>query len=547
MQVQRHISQERYEAIAVMAKKDLLADNLYYFARRSGFRLGGKTFSFDGHQYLEEIWEEVPKCRDLTIEKAAQMGASTVELVDTFHGCQNGRYPQGVLYLLPARSDVTEFSKTKSQSIIDENPLLQSWIRETDSANIKGISDAYLYFRGMQSRVGLKTITVNKIIFDEVEEIKDPTLVALAMERMSHVEDAFVHRLSVPKFPDEGIDANFQASDQRYWVIKCVHCGTENCLEDEFPGCIIETVKAAYEGAEGKAIRACRKCRRELDISNGCWVAKHPRREARGYHISQLFSSLVRPWTLLDRYRKGKNLKTLYNDKLGIPYIEVLARLEVQQVISLATGVLMPDRFDGPAAMGVDQPKGEGGKFHIWVGYKEATNLFRTLFIGIRNTWAEIDDLMDQFGVWRCVVDALPEQQKARDFAKRHPRKAFMCFYSEQQKGAYKWDEDEAMVVVNRTEAIDASQAVLADRRVMLPRASEEVDLFAKHCHNIAKTREEDLDTGSVRHVWVKRGEDHYRHAFNYGVIAIETLAVCEMGSEKKRADKAEIEFDVFA
>jgi hypothetical protein len=526
MQVQSHISPDRVDALAVRAKKELLNESLFYFARRSGFKLRGKPFSFEGHEYLEEIWEEVPKLQDVTLEKAAQMGASTVELVDTFHGCQNSRYPQGVLYLLPSRSDVTEFSKTKSQSIIDENPVLQSWIQETDSTHIKEINDAYLYFRGMQSRVGLKTITVDKIIFDEVEEIKDPTLIALAEERMSHVEKKFVHRLSVPKFPDEGINKCFQASDQRYWLMKCRHCNTDNCLEDEFPACVIETVRAAYEGAIGRGFVACKKCRRQLDISYGRWVAKYPRREGRGYHLSQLFSSIVNPWILLNWFHSGKDLQTLYNDKVGLPYIQTLARLEVQQVLSLCTGALMLDRFDGPAAMGVDQPKEEGGKFHVWIGYKEAENLYRTALIGTRNRWAELDDLLKQFGVERCVVDALPDLTKARAFAHRHYGKVFLNFYSEHQKGAYKWDETHSQVVVNRTEAIDASQNVLLDRKVILPRMNEETEVFAKHCHNIAKTKEEDLETGSVRHVWVKRGEDHYRHAFNYGIIAIGDLAV---------------------
>lgn len=526
MQLQGQISAERYDGIARRAKQELAAENLFYFGQRAGLKLNGNLLSFEHHEYLEEIWNDISRVRDLTIEKAAQMGVSTVEIIDSIHGCQYGRYPQGVLYLLPSRSDVTEFSKTKVQAIVDENPLLQSWIQETNSEHIKKINEAYLYFRGMRSRVGLKVITVNKIVFDEVEEIEDPSLIGLAMERMSHVEEPFVHRISVPSLPEVGIDKFFQRSDQRYWVLICPYCKAENCLEDEFPHCLIEIEEPIYEGAEGKAIRACRKCRRELDISQGRWIPRSPSRSARGYHLSQLFSAFVNPWTILNWYRNGKSLTTLYNDKLGISYAKASARLEVQTVLSLCGGELMLERFAGPAAMGVDQPKEEGGKFHIAIGFKRAENLFQVCHLTIREKWRELDDLMRQFGIKCCVVDGLPDQQGARAFAQRHLGKVFLNFYSEHQKGAYKWDDAKTMVTVNRTESIDASQNALLERRVILPRQGDEINLFARHCHNMAKRKEEDEEAGSVRYVWVKLGEDHYRHAFNYMVIATGEIAV---------------------
>jgi hypothetical protein len=125
------------------------------------------------------------------------------------------------------------------------------------------------------------------------------------------------------------------------------------------------------------------------------------------------------------------------------------------------------------------------------------------------------------FNVTRCVVDALPDQSKARDFAQAHRNQVFLCFYSEHQKGVSKWNEDDWTVMVDRTETINASTRLVHERSMSLPRKDDDIILFAKHCHNMARKREEDKDTGSVRHVWVKTGQDHFRHAFNYCNVAL--------------------------
>jgi hypothetical protein len=37
----------------------------------------------------------------------------------------------------------------------------------------------------------------------------------------------------------------------------------------------------------------------------------------------------------------------------------------------------------------------------------------------------------------------------------------------------------------------------------------------------MARKKEIDKDSGSVRQIWVKTGPDHYRHAFNYLYLAL--------------------------
>ena len=56
-------------------------------------------------------------------------------------------------------------------------------------------------------------------------------------------------------------------------------------------------------------------------------------------------------------------------------------------------------------------------------------------------------------------------------------------------------------------------------------RGADLVEAFARHLHNVAKKLEEDQQTGSKRYVYIRLGEDHFRHAFNYCAISMHELS----------------------
>jgi len=523
------------------AQEELYREDFAWWAEHANLRLDGNPFTFGpDHAYLEEIYEAMsdPGVTTLVLEKAAQMGLTVGEVLFSFWGMKHRRFPKGVLYLLPSEHHMQRVSKTKLQPIIDENPVLQAWVTDTDSSAQKRIGQASLILHGMNTTLGLKSYSVDCVVFDEVEEITDWTNVPLAEERMSHskltwkgrtIEGGVRHYLSVPSVPEYGIDALFKGkrsddstfwevdpSDQRYWHLKCEHCGEYTCLEDEFPECLVEV-----SAKEEKAIRVCKKCRRELDPAVGQWVAKRPDQHIRGYHISQLFSAYVNPWKLLDQFRRKKDFTNLYNDKLGIAYIQADARIEVQEVLSLCGSTYQLSSFEGPAAMGVDQPDDEGGKFHIVICYKSEKVPCTVVMVCIRNKWAEVAQLMDLYNVARCVVDGLPDKAKALTFANDFSGKVYLNFYAENQKGIYRWNDDDSTVSVDRTEALDESNKIVHERKVLLPMEDDDILLFAKHCHNMARTSERNEHTEVVRHVWKRTGPDHFRHAFTYSLIAL--------------------------
>ena len=301
--------------------------SLGQWAEKSPVILDGRPFSFHKHEYLITPYaDDHPHMVEI---KAAQMGLTTKAMLRTMYAARYRNF-RGILYLFPSRTDVTEFAKGRIDPLIEDNPdTLGRWLQETDSANIKQIWNCFLYLRGMKSRVGLKSIPVDFLVFDEMDEAS-PAAVDMAMERMSHSEFREVLKLSNPTLPDCGIDKAFQETDQRFWHVKCLKCGEYTCLEETFPDCLLEI--------GGRAIRACRKCKTELNPSIGEWVAKHPGvTEKRGYHYSQLFSHYVDPAeirvdsgsghvkTLLPKkrvviiYREGKGASNLRANRLRVP------------------------------------------------------------------------------------------------------------------------------------------------------------------------------------------------------------------------------------
>jgi hypothetical protein len=209
--------------------------------------------------------------------------------------------------------------------------------------------------------------------------------------------------------------------------------------------------------------------------------------------------------------------------------VEATHRIPLEAVYALCDLYGMAEKDGGPSSMGVDQ----GKDLHVVIGRAEPKRAGKIVHVGVYKDWGKLEALMKDFNVYRCVIDGMPEIDKARAFAKKFPGKVYLNFYNEHQKGHYKWNEADFTVSSNRTESLDASHKQIlgapgdlsGTSKVILPRRVDMVEEFAKHLHNTAKRLEEDEETGSKRYVYVKLGADHFRHAFNYECMARATFS----------------------
>ena len=222
------------ERLSSEQKIAIAKNELSYFANEFITLEDGIRFSFKKHEYLIEPYQ---LHHDKTVfEKAAQMGATTLAFITAFHSCWT-LFPKGVIYFFPTKTDVSDFVRGRIDPLTQNNKIIQDLMRSTDNVGLKQIGKSFIYFRGMESKIGMKSVPADMAIYDEIDEAP-PKAKSMARERLSHSNFKWELQLSNPSMPNYGIDIDFQLSDQRYWNLKCPHCGTWNCVEDEFPKCL---------------------------------------------------------------------------------------------------------------------------------------------------------------------------------------------------------------------------------------------------------------------------------------------------------------------
>ncbi len=479
-------------------------------------RLEGKPFSFEGHEYLRAIYDDTSP--HVVLSKASQVGGTTWAILRSLHACLSGL---NVIYFFPTRTDVLEFSKSRVGPLVSDNPFLQRELRDTDTAGLKRIGDAHLYLRGMQSNVGMKSVPADMVVFDELDEATSDAK-SMAKERLSHSDYRRLIELSNPSIPGYGIDEAYLESDQRHWTLRCPHCGKWTALEKAFPTKLGEEVRIILAREDGTFYRACPACQGELDPNYGEWVADFPDRPTHGYRISQLFSSKVDPGEILREYRKTYNPERFYTLKIGIPWVDTENKLQPSQVLALCGDKGLEERSARSCTMGVDT----GRELHVVISRRfdpsGKTVKREIVWLGTVQAYEELDSLMKCFQVSRCVIDALPEIHATRAFAQRHGGRVYLNYFNEHQKGSAKWDWEQHIVQVNRTEALDSGKKGIRDAEVVLPRRIPIVDTFAQHLASDAKQLIEDEETGAKSYRYIRTGTNHFSLAFTYDWLASE-------------------------
>ena len=475
-------------------------------------RLDGKPFSFEGHEYLRALFDDTAP--HIALCKGTQVGGTTMAILRAIHTCIIGL---DVMYFFPTRSDVLDFSRARVNPLIAENPFLAKLVADTDTMGVKQIGDAHLYFRGMQSAVGMKSVPADLIVFDELDEA-EPQAKAMARERLGHSDYKRIVELSNPSLPDYGIDEIFQRSDQRHWTVRCTACGTWTALDQEFPRKLGQDVKIILPRPDGSFYRACPKCSASLDMAAGEWVPQFQSRSIHGYRISQLISSKVDPAEIMEEYRHTRYPERFYNLKIGIPWADLERRVDAATVLSLCTDAPLLESSEANCVMGVDT----GRSLHVVILQEVdiADKNQRLVYLAECHDFSELSALIKRFRVDQCVIDSLPETHATREFAKAHHGVVYMSRFVESQRGEPKWDASEQIVSVNRTDALDASRAALRSGLLSLPRRQPLIEEFAAHISADAKVLDEDEETGIKKYRYIKTGVNHYSFAFTYAWMA---------------------------
>ena len=506
----------------------MTVDSLIWASAHKMMLRDGIKFTLKDMDYLFDIIncdKRVVNCK-----KGSQMCLTTAFFIDSVHACKFRRYNQNIMYMMPTVTAVERLSKVSFDPIFQYNP----WIMRTGDTNTtmcREINGRSIVMVGAQpKKVGgsgtkdtdnLRSIPCDRIDRDEID-LMDADMVFLSNQRLLRSTFKQINNFGSPTYPGYGIDLLYENSDQRRWMIKCEGCNKYTCLADTFPDCIIQK--------NGKWIRSCIHCQKEIFVGNGSWQTSFSDRREAGFWVSGLLS----PYANLDDYMyefnniEGTQMSEFMRSRLGIASTEAENQLDTTTVLSRCTSDHNQMVSVGETVMGVDINK----KINVVIGIKTDRESYEVLNVSRLNNLNELHDLAQKMNVHIAVIDSGPHDHGVIDFQRTESYSVFLCQYSEVQTGKPKWDK-EGFVKCNRNQWCDKVHLTFTENRVRIPRVSIEVNEFAREMTATAKTIITNPETGTIKPRWIKLGCDDYFHAFLYYLIACTRTSSRPRGNNK--------------
>lgn len=182
--------------------------------------------------------------------------------------------------------------------------------------------------------------------------------------------------------------------------------------------------------------------------------------------------------------------------------------------------------------MGVDV----GIKLHVVIRQRLGEDRTSAHFIGEVDIFDELGDLMTRYDVRRCVVDALPDVHKAREFARARRQKVWLAYYG-RQDADHHWvkgkGSEVATVHINRTQALDEVFGIFQQGKAELPsdarylggQVQHGIGEYYREMMALKRTPEQNSQGNWVSRYDAGHEADHYAHAEVYCMLAGKTGA----------------------
>lgn len=211
-------------------------------------------------------------------------------------------------------------------------------------------------------------------------------------------------------------------------------------------------------------------------------------------------------------------IEEFFRSDLGVPYEKSGSQITNGILDALSDELPLPPYR--ATVMGVDV----GSRWHYRITSIASDGKRYVRAMGAAKSWQELDILMKQYNVRRCVVDAAPETNATQEWANKHSGKVFRAYYNENLTTLFNAIPDEHKVSIHRTSAMDALYERLAlGEEERWPRQfahDPEIREMMKAPQRITYTDKR----GNVRSDWVHTKPDHYFHASVYGLLAEKLL-----------------------
>lgn len=328
------------------------ADEFRYVSRRVSPEPG--RWRTDRTPYLQEIMDcfNNPQVETIVFRKPARIGG-TEALLNAI-GYYIDYDPSPILYVQQTDGLAERFSKKILQPTIEETPALAAKVDEARAGKAgstileKAFPGGDLIISGAKSHTNFRMVHRRIIICDDIDGYDadiggegDP--VYLAIERAANAPDKKIFLTSSPSISGSSrIDLAMQDTDQRFFKVPCLRCGTMQVLDWSDPKKLPARLRWPSDRYH-QAWFECESCNGEMKhhekmemLRSGSWEATRPFTNSAGFDgLSQLYSPFVSWAAIIDKWFKASKdsatLKVFCNTVAGQSWEEDAVEMVPEQ------------------------------------------------------------------------------------------------------------------------------------------------------------------------------------------------------------------------
>lgn len=537
-----------------------------------------EPWSFKDHEFQTEILncgDDVPL---LVVEKCAQVGLTTLEIVDTLTFCALHEALK-VGYVLPTAKFATDFSPLRIDPIVSQSPRIASIMSaDTDNRSTKKIGSCFLVMRGTTGETQAISVDLDMLIVDELNYCNQKVLSSFA-SRLQHSDLKLQHLFSTPTLPDFGISKLMKQGSQALRAVRCPSCETQvfpdffrdlsgpvllkylsdtgkktEDLRPEDSSPIRSRLQQTGETGEQVYLRcsACASKGKETPLLTQAlndpdrreWIHADTRSFAEGRR-----SYSVKPWDV-PKYNPAQDVllsmeNYAYGDwvnfRLGLTHESAENSFMVDTIraqhctvkpVGIAQLRLGPSNSGiGPRKVFIGADLGKTN--HVAIGLHNPSSKTLDIVCAAKVTLHDLNNLYGEanFGKWledlfkktlaaRMVVDSMPNYQTSLYVSSALPQgMAYGAYYVTRgtlSPDIYNFKEQQGVVSICRNEGFEEVCSAANSGGVRFPYAdSPDMEEFLSHLGNIKKVKTLD-GRGNPSESWENLGDDHYAHALLY-------------------------------
>jgi len=510
----------------------------------------GEPLDFTAYPYLEALYGDPTEF--IVLQTGAQSGKTEFLVCDAMAVISLGIPYQ----LVQPKDDIRAlFMGTRIKSLQTRSEYYKGKLNTSGNLiHWKGAEGGTLRVTFSNRQDEMLSFPADCIGVDERDVCNLNNIVELSSRQLQS-EFRIQRHASTPRVPgEETINALYNESDRKIWVIVCRECDREqpldwftNIVEETRDSVTGELRDAVLRDADwtprcGRDIRPlCVACAKPLiRLGLGRWKKQNPAAMPSGYHLNKLSSPRVDIAEMYNEYRKSKfhpkRMQTFCNSYLGLPYAGSGDKITEELLDRCASDVpmeidaLVPiSRSDAPCSMGVDVGP---ASLDVRIScYPHNSDARVAAYIGKVKDFTKLYDMVNTYRVSVCVIDAEPETRKTSEFQQFLKGRCLVVRCYERRvltvSDALENPEQRAkarqygLLTIDRTFMMDSVQASFARRKNVIPKNWRYLSNQKYLTEMTTPTRVYEVDPhdGKPCYTWT-HGNDHSFHADLFDLVA---------------------------